>query len=84
VTGRVCEKIAQNVAQPIFYKINSKHFTTEKVAQKFGLLLQLQKIAQSKQTVQMFTKICPIRSPCLTSRRDNRQRAWKNIGLGND
>jgi hypothetical protein len=34
VTRRICEKIVQNVAQPIFGKIT---FAMEKVAQKFGL-----------------------------------------------
>jgi hypothetical protein len=38
VTGRVCEKIAQNVAQPVFCHNESHNFFPwKKVDQKFGL-----------------------------------------------
>jgi hypothetical protein len=38
VTRRVREKIAQNVAQPIFAKMNAQFLPWKKVALKLGLL----------------------------------------------
>jgi hypothetical protein len=46
VTGSVCEKIAQNVAQPIFCQLNRGGRNQPKC----GLLLQFSKTAQSKQS----------------------------------
>jgi hypothetical protein len=43
VTRRVCEKIAQNVAQPFFRQYLCKTFTMEKVDKKCGQLLSLKK-----------------------------------------
>jgi hypothetical protein len=39
VTGRVGEKIAQNMAQPIFVKINTQLLPWKKVSLKIGQLL---------------------------------------------
>jgi hypothetical protein len=39
VTKWVCEKIAQNVAQPTFVKINTQLEPLQKVAQKFVVLM---------------------------------------------
>jgi hypothetical protein len=64
VTRRVCEKIAQNVAQPIFVENRYMTFSVEKVAQNIWHFSVLQKTAQIKQSPNG-QKIAQIWSQCF-------------------
>jgi hypothetical protein len=58
VTRSVCEKIAQNVAQPIFVKFSYVTITVEKVAKIMGYYFHFPKLPKIIQLVKIWERCC--------------------------
>jgi hypothetical protein len=65
VTGWVCEKIAQNVAQTIFRHNQNKTFSVERCTQKCVLLLQSSKITDQSKNWPLMQKFAQSGRPAL-------------------